>query len=35
VPARSGRKDPQVMAEMLAALTGWIDMIVSPGLRET
>jgi hypothetical protein len=35
VPARSGRKDPQVMAEMLDALTGWIDMIVSPGLRET
>jgi hypothetical protein len=35
VPARSGRKDPQVMAEILDALTGWIDMIVSPGLRET
>ncbi|MCI0629021.1 MAG: dienelactone hydrolase family protein [Phycisphaerales bacterium] len=29
VPARSGRKDSQVQAEMLDALAGWIDTVVS------
>jgi len=29
VPARTGRKDTEVRAEMLDALTGWIDMVIS------
>ncbi len=28
VPARTGRKDPEIMAEMLDALTDWIDVTV-------
>jgi hypothetical protein len=29
VPARTGRKDSEVMAEMADALTGWIPMAIS------
>ncbi len=29
VPARSGRKDAQVRAEMLDALTAWIDRVIA------
>ena len=29
VPARSGRKDADVRAEMLDALAGWIEKVVS------
>lgn len=29
VPARTGRKDADVRAEMLDALVGWIEMVVS------
>jgi predicted alpha/beta-hydrolase family hydrolase len=29
VPARSGRKDPQVRAEMLDAMAAWIDSVVA------
>jgi predicted alpha/beta-hydrolase family hydrolase len=32
VPARTGRKDPQVRSEMLDALTEWIDAVVIPAL---
>jgi predicted alpha/beta-hydrolase family hydrolase len=32
VPARTGRKDPQVRAEMLDALVGWIDAVIIPAL---
>jgi predicted alpha/beta-hydrolase family hydrolase len=32
VPARTGRKDPQVRAEMLDALVGWIDTVIIPAL---
>jgi hypothetical protein len=28
VPARSGRKDPEVRAEMLDALATWIDATI-------
>ena len=28
VPARSGRKDPQVLGDVLDALAGWIDEIL-------
>ena len=28
VPARSGRKDPEVMAELLDALAAWIDTLI-------
>src|SRR5205823_3322342 len=30
VPARTGRKDSEIMAEMLDALTDWIDVTVPP-----
>ena len=29
VPARTGRKDADVRAEMLDVLVGWIDMVMS------
>jgi hypothetical protein len=29
VPARSGRRDPQVRGEMLAALASWMRQVVS------
>jgi pimeloyl-ACP methyl ester carboxylesterase len=29
VPARSGRRDEDIRGEMLDALSGWIDMVVS------
>jgi len=29
VPARSGRKDPQVRAEMLDAMAAWIDRVIA------
>jgi dienelactone hydrolase len=29
VPARTGRKDAQVRAEMLDALTGWTDRVIA------
>jgi predicted alpha/beta-hydrolase family hydrolase len=32
VPARTGRKDPQVRSEMLDALTEWIDAVIIPAL---
>ena len=32
VPARTGRKDPQVRAEMLDALVEWIDAVIIPAL---
>jgi uncharacterized protein len=28
VPARAGRKDPEIRAEMLDALAGWIDTVI-------
>jgi hypothetical protein len=31
VPARTGRKDAQVMAAMLDGLAAWIDRVISPG----
>ena len=31
VPARTGRKDTQVRAEMLDALTAWIDRVIAAG----
>jgi predicted alpha/beta-hydrolase family hydrolase len=30
VPARSGRKDAQVLADVLDALAAWIDSIIAP-----
>jgi uncharacterized protein len=30
VPARSGRKDAQVLADMLDALAAWLDRIIAP-----
>jgi len=27
VPARTGRKDPEIMAEMLGAMTGWMESV--------
>jgi predicted alpha/beta-hydrolase family hydrolase len=32
VPARTGRKDPQVRGEMLDALVEWIDTVIIPAL---
>jgi uncharacterized protein len=32
VPARTGRKDPQVRSEMLDALVEWIDAVIIPAL---
>jgi uncharacterized protein len=32
VPARTGRKDPQVRGEMLDALVEWIDAVIIPAL---
>jgi uncharacterized protein len=32
VPARTGRKDPQVRSEMLDALVAWIDQVIIPAL---
>lgn len=34
VPARTGRKDPEVMAEVLAAAKGWIDQVLVSGPAE-
>src|SRR5208283_5477516 len=31
VPARTGRKDSEVMAELLDALAGWIDRVIARG----
>lgn len=34
VPARTGRKDPEVRAEMLDALAGWIETVISDSRTE-
>ena len=31
VPARTGRKDPEVMAEVLSAAKGWIEQVLASG----
>jgi predicted alpha/beta-hydrolase family hydrolase len=33
VPARTGRKDAEVMTEMLDTLTDWIDALIADGPR--
>ncbi|TWT11477.1 alpha/beta family hydrolase [Reyranella sp. CPCC 100927] len=33
VPAKTGRKDPDVRREILDALADWIDAVLSPGAR--
>jgi hypothetical protein len=30
VPARSGRKDPEVLADVLDALRAWLDHVIAP-----
>ena len=30
VPARTGRKDPQVLADVLDALAAWVDGVIRP-----
>jgi predicted alpha/beta-hydrolase family hydrolase len=32
-PARTGRKDAEVMAEMLDVLSGWIDTAIAPAVK--
>ena len=32
VPARTGRKDPEVRGEMLDAFVEWIDAVIIPAL---
>ena len=32
VPARTGRKDPQVLADVLDALAAWVDGVIRPSL---
>ena len=34
VPARTGRKDPQVRGELLQALVDWIERLPAPGARK-
>ena len=34
VPARTGRKDPQVRSELLHALVDWIERLPAPGARK-
>ncbi len=34
VPARTGRKDPQVRSELLQALVDWIERLPAPGARK-
>jgi uncharacterized protein len=33
VPARTGRKDPEVMSELTRALADWIERVIGPTLR--
>jgi predicted alpha/beta-hydrolase family hydrolase len=33
VPARTGRKDPEIMKEMLGALTDWIDATIARPIK--
>jgi len=33
VPARTGRKDSEIMAELLDALAGWIEMTIPRAVK--
>jgi predicted alpha/beta-hydrolase family hydrolase len=35
VPARTGRKDPQVQAELLDAIRDWIELVLSRAVHES